>query len=73
MKRKLLLTLLIIAAIYVLSYVWLRQSRIEVWEKDNQAYVIFPADNIYLYYLYRPLTVIDGNLTGMKFHIGQHR
>ena len=73
MKRKVLIALLIIVAAYVLSYVWLRQSRIEVWEKDNQAYVIFPADNIYVYYLYRPLTLIDGAITGMRFHIGQHR
>ena len=73
MKRKLLLGLLIIFAVYFLSYIWLRQSRTEVWEKDNMAYVIFPENQVYLYYLYRPLTYIDGTLTGMRFHIGQHR
>jgi hypothetical protein len=73
MKRKFLGALLIIVAAYVLSYIWLRQTRMEIWEKDNQTYVIFPADNIYVYYLYRPLTLIDGTMTGMRFHIGQHR
>jgi hypothetical protein len=73
MKRKFLGALLIIVAAYVLSYIWLRQTRMEIWEKDNQTYVIFPADNIYVYYLYRPLTLIDGSMTGMRFHIGQHR
>ena len=73
MKRKFLGALLIIVAAYVLSYIWLRQTRMEIWEKDNQTYVIFPANNIYVYYLYRPLTLIDGTMTGMRFHIGQHR
>ena len=48
-------------------------KRAEVWEKDGNAYVIFPDDKVYLYYLYRPLSYVDGAVTGMKFHIGQHR
>jgi len=35
--------------------------------------VIFPDDRIYLYYFYRPLTRVDGAITGMRFHIGEHR
>jgi hypothetical protein len=73
MKRKLLTAVLIIFAVYFLSYLWLRQTRVEVWEKDNKAYVIFPENQVYLYYLYRPLTYIDTSLTEMRFHIGQHR
>jgi hypothetical protein len=26
-----------------------------------------------LYYLWRPLTYVDGAMTGMRFHIGPHR
>lgn len=73
MKRKFLLTVLILALIYLLSYVWIRQTNVEIYEKDNRAYVIFPADKVFLYYLYRPLSYLDGSLTGMRFHIGPHQ
>lgn len=73
MKRKVGVAVIVLLLLYVLSYVWIRQTHTEVWEKDNNAYVIFPSDKVYLYYLYRPLSLIDGNLTGMRFHIGQHR
>lgn len=73
MKRNAIIAVIVLLLLYVLSYAWIRQTRIEVWEKDNNDYVIFPADKIYLYYFYRPLSFIDGSLTGMRFHIGQHR
>jgi hypothetical protein len=40
-----------------------------------QAYVILPAGHGggALYYLWRPLSYVDGSLTGMRFHIGPHR
>ena len=72
-KRVIMTSILVVALFYVFSYVWFRQTRIEVWEKDGNAYVIFPDDKVYLYYLYRPLSYVDGAATGMKFHIGQHR
>lgn len=71
MKRA-LLAILIVALIYIGSYVGFRQSSQEVWEKDGNAYVIFPENKI-LYYVYRPMTLIDSGLTGMRFHIGPHR
>lgn len=58
---------------YILSYGWFRQTHIEIWEKDGKEYVIFPEDKIFLYYLFRPLSLVDGKITGMNFHIGQHR
>ena len=41
--------------------------------KDGHDYVIFPANPIFLYYFYRPAALVDGALTGMRFHIGPHR
>jgi hypothetical protein len=72
-KRVILASIIVVVLLYVLSYAWFRQTRSEVWEKDNNSYVIFPDDKVYLYYLYRPLSYVDGAVTGMKFHIGQHR
>ena len=64
----------IVLVLYVGAYVWFRQSSTEIWERDKQAYVIFPAGyGGALYYLWRPLSYVDGNLTGMRFHIGAHR
>ncbi len=73
-----LLSLKVLLAItlmlYVGTYVSFRQSSTEIWERDKQAYVIFPADyGGALYYLWRPLSYVDGSLTGMRFHIGPHR
>jgi hypothetical protein len=73
MRRAVLISLLIILLLYVSTYAWIRQTHVEVWEKDQNAYVIFPEDKVYLYYLYRPLSYLDNLITGMRFHIGQHR
>ena len=58
--------------IYISGYGLLRQTKQEIWRGDDQTYVIFPEDKI-LYYLYRPFSIIDENITGIKFHIGSHR
>ncbi len=73
MKRTVLISLVLIGLVYFSSYFWIRQTRTEIWKKDGNAYVIFPDDKVYLYYFYRPLSYVDGTITGMKFHIGQHR
>ena len=66
--------LAITLVLYVGTYVSFRQSSTEIWERDKQAYVIFPADyGGALYYLWRPLSYVDGSLTGMRFPIGPHR
>jgi hypothetical protein len=69
-----LLVLAIYLGSYVGSYVAFRQTNQEVWPKDNQTYVIFPAGAVghALYYVWRPLSYADGALTGMRFHIGPH-
>ena len=71
MKRNPLIFIIIISVIYISSYLIFRQTHIEIWEQDRQAYVIFPENKI-LYYLYRPLSYADGKLSGMNFHIGEH-
>ncbi len=73
MKRAVIITFILAILFYVLSYAWIRQTRTEIWKKDGNVYVIFPEDKVYLYYFYRPLSYFDGIITGMKFHIGQHR
>lgn len=70
--KKLTIIFVIIISIYILSYIFVRQTHQEIWEKDNQTYVIFPENKV-LYYLFRPLVLIDGKMTAMQFHIGQHR
>lgn len=73
MKRKqIILTIAFLILIYVGSYFIFRQMHVEIWEKDNREYVIFP-ENKMIYYLFRPFVLIDGKLTNMQFHIGQHR
>jgi len=59
--------------LYVGSYFAYRASHIEVWERNGQPYVIFPVSSPVVYYVYRPLTYLDGALTGMGFHIGPHQ
>jgi hypothetical protein len=60
--------------LYVGAYVAFRQTHNEVWSQDRQRYVIFPESyGPFLYYAWRPLSYVDGALTGMRFHIGPHR
>ena len=73
MKKSTLISVAILILLYVLSYGWFRQTHLETWEKDDKDYVIFPTDKTFLYYFFRPLALIDGKLTGINFHIGQHR
>jgi hypothetical protein len=63
-----------IVVFYVGSYLAFRVANSEVWEHDRRAYVMFPPGvGAGLYYLWRPLSYLDGALTGMRFHIGPHR
>ncbi len=72
MKRKFIAAFVVLSSAYVLSYIGLRQTRAEVREKDRKIYVIYPEDRA-LYYIFRPLSYIDGKLTGIGSHIGPHR
>jgi hypothetical protein len=73
MRRRSWLIFVVIGVAYIGSYAWFRSSHTQVWEKDGKAYVIFPEGNEGLYYVYRPMTYLDGALTAMRFHIGPHR
>lgn len=72
MKRRVLFSILVLFLIYFSGYLFIRQTHVEIWEKDKIEYVIFPQDKI-LYYMYRPVSLIDGRLTGMRFHTGPHQ
>lgn len=72
MRRKIKISLIVFCLVYISGYVLIRQMAQEVWEGDGKTYVIFPADRI-LYYFYRPLSYVDGAVTGMNFHFGAHK
>jgi hypothetical protein len=74
-RRKTALVLLIALALYAAGYVAFRQARAETWARDGRRYVIFPDGSAgrALYYLWRPLSYVDGSLTGIGAHIGPHR
>jgi hypothetical protein len=57
---------------YTASYAYLRGQYVQRWKKDGHDYVIFPESAMILYYFYRPAAIVDGALTGMRFHIGPH-
>jgi len=66
--------LVVILLIYAAAYVVFRQTHAEVWERDKQIYVIYPESyGRPLYYAWRPLSYLDGAITGMQHHIGPHR
>jgi hypothetical protein len=73
MRKPIIISVTILIILYIVSYGWFRQTHIETWEKDGKEYVIFPEDKIFLYYLFRPMSIIDGKMTGINFHIGPHR
>jgi hypothetical protein len=70
--KRALVIIVALLLVYVGSYVCFRTMHIERWERDGREYVIFPRSTA-VYYLYRPLTYLDAQLTGMRFHIGPHR
>jgi hypothetical protein len=73
MRKNTAISITILLVLYVMSYGWFRQTHREIWEKDKQEYLIFPSDKVYLYYFFRPIALLDGRITGMNFHIGQHQ
>ena len=68
--RKTLIGLLLL---YIAAYGMIRKSYAEISAADGMTYVIFPERPIWIYYAFRPLTVIDGALTGMRFDIAPHQ
>jgi hypothetical protein len=72
MKLKISFAITILLITYILSYVLIRQTHSEVWERNGHIYVIFPENKV-LYYFYRPLSIVDERFTGIGSHIGQHK
>ena len=68
--RKIVIAL---SLLYIVSYVVFRSMHVEVWDQDGDAYVMFPENPKAIYYAFRPLTYLDGALTGMRFRIGPHQ
>jgi len=73
MIKKIFVTFVAVTFVYLCSYCIFRQKNTQIWEVNNKPYVIFPKDNLVLYYLYRPLSIIDSKMTGIGIHIGPHR
>jgi hypothetical protein len=66
--------LIVLLVIYVGGYLAFRQTHVEVWDRDKRTYVIFPEGyGSALYYLWRPLSYVDGAVTQVGSHIGPHR
>ncbi len=64
----------VLLALWIGSYAAYRTLGQEVWAVDGKTYVILPAGaGVALYYLWRPLMLVDAAATGMAFHIGPHR
>jgi hypothetical protein len=66
-------TAIALGLVYVAAYISFRLTHTQVWERDGKPYVIFPKDAPIVYYVFRPLSYLDGTLTGMQFHLGPHR
>lgn len=76
MKSKIIVAIIIVfifCLFYTLRYLSFREKSQEVWSRNNKTYVVFPEDNLNLYYYYRLATYIDAKITDMRFHIGPHR
>ncbi len=72
MKRRTAIAIILCIFAYVASYLIFRQTHAEVWQRDGKTYVIFHENKV-LYYCFRPLSFVDEKVTGISFHIGQHR
>jgi hypothetical protein len=69
---RIILSLSVAIVGYLASYLYLRSTSIERWDRDGHDYVIFPQQPVIVYYFFRPLSLADAALTGMRFHIGPH-
>ena len=63
---------LVLVVLYVTSYIVVRSRWTHTWDKDGKIYMHFPVSPSWVYLFYRPLSVADGKLSGMNFHIGPH-
>lgn len=62
--------LLVLIVAYVLAYAVIRTTQSEVWRKDGNLYVIYPADAFVLFIAFRPMGYLDELLTGRGSNLG---
>jgi len=52
--KRFFVIVLIVGAVYMGTYIWLRKSCVERWDRDGHNYVMFPQSRL-VYYVYRLL------------------
>ncbi|MDB5470283.1 MAG: hypothetical protein JWR84_1843 [Caulobacter sp.] len=74
MPRRTLILAIAAVLTYAGGYVAFRQTQTRTWIRDQQKYVIYPANlpGKALYYAWRPLALIDQAATGRNSRIGNH-
>ncbi|MCE3289648.1 MAG: hypothetical protein K0R83_1660 [Caulobacter sp.] len=74
LPRRTLVLILVAAVAYLGGYAWFRETQTRTWIRDQQKYVIYPANlpGRMLYYAWRPLSLVDKALTGRSSRIGNH-
>ena len=63
---------LVFVLLYLTSYIVLRSRWTHTWDKDGRRYMHFPVSPGWVYYFYRPISLADEQVSGMRFHIGPH-
>jgi hypothetical protein len=66
--KKTILCVLIVLVGYAGSYVSIRVTRSDKSAKDGKTSVVFPSEGLATFY--RPLSAIDGAMTGMQVRVG---
>lgn len=62
----------LVLAIYVTGYLTIRGTSVRTLEKDGRETIVFPEWPRSLYPIYRPMTCIDGKITGTHFRQDPH-
>jgi hypothetical protein len=74
LPRRTLVLLVVAVVAYASGYVVFRETQTRTWIRDQQKYVIYPANlpGRALYYAWRPLGLIDKAVTGRNSRVGNH-
>lgn len=63
---------LVLVILYVTSYIVLRSRWTHTWDKDGKRYMHFPMSATWLQAVYSPVTMLDEQLSGLRFRTGPH-
>jgi len=73
-RIKIASALFVLLALYAGGYMAFRHARAETWARDGRLYVVFPnGPGRALYYLWQPLSYVDGVVTGVGSRVGWPR